>query len=639
MQHSSPFKFLDAYQKNDNDIFFGRMNEVESLYQKTFQSNLILVYGMSGTGKTSLVQCGLANKFDNSDWLGIFIRRKENISSSLCTELIAQDKYKSFEEDYSFVEMVKSLYLDHLRPIYLVFDQFEELFILGDENEQMTFFRIVQDILETHDLPCKILLVMREEYLAHLSNFEKVVPVLFDKRLRIEPMTRANAKDVIVQTAASERFNIDLSYPEVADDIIDKVTEGRGRVHLPYLQVILDKLFRLAQDRDGDAIVFDRDLMKEVGNIVDVLTDFLDEQLSVFEKEVAPLDNALRFLKVFVSEKGTKIPVYYDDLEELLPEIEEKQIVHYTDFFVDRRILRPLDNNQLEIAHDSLAARIFNIPIKGIPMPELPKSLFNKEQKRFAGYAAYDRELAPYYFGRYTETKDLFNKIVNDIDQRTTLVIGPSGVGKTSLVKAGLVPRIESLCDVKYLRCSKAFVHSDVFQPILNVEPQQNQPPAILKLVYGNSEIPRKDRRKVIIIDQFEEFFIWIKDAQQLSYLFLHLGFLLEARLNIDLVIVVRDEFFSYLQDLEVFIPGVLEEQVRLQHIDARTAVRIIKKMGRVINVEFADKEVIHQVIQNISGSDGRINLTYLQLYMRKLYEQIDLIKLEQEAVKNNKKK
>ena len=60
---NSPFKFLDAYDSQDKEIFFGREEEIEQLYKLIFQTNLMLVYGQSGTGKTSLIQCGLANRF------------------------------------------------------------------------------------------------------------------------------------------------------------------------------------------------------------------------------------------------------------------------------------------------------------------------------------------------------------------------------------------------------------------------------------------------------------------------------------------------------------------------------------------------------------------------------------------------
>ena len=78
----SPFKFLDSYTRDDRDIFFGREREIEEMYQKVFESRILLVYGISGTGKTSLIDCGLANKFEESDWLPVTVRRGANIIDS-----------------------------------------------------------------------------------------------------------------------------------------------------------------------------------------------------------------------------------------------------------------------------------------------------------------------------------------------------------------------------------------------------------------------------------------------------------------------------------------------------------------------------------------------------------------------------
>ena len=47
----SPFKFLDSYTKEDKNIFFGRDQEIEELYQKVFENKTLLVYDVSGTGK------------------------------------------------------------------------------------------------------------------------------------------------------------------------------------------------------------------------------------------------------------------------------------------------------------------------------------------------------------------------------------------------------------------------------------------------------------------------------------------------------------------------------------------------------------------------------------------------------------
>ena len=619
MLKQSPFKLLDSYDKEDKDIFFGRETEIEALYQMTYQTNLILVYGMSGTGKTSLIKCGLANRFDSSDWFDVYIRRQENINKALVRELRAKDTMKSFEEGYNVREMIHSLYLDHLRPIYLLFDQFEELFILGTASEQETFIETVKNILDAN-LACKIVISIREEYLAHLSEFERKVPKLFDKRLRIEPMNRANARRVILETARNPRFNIQLCYDEIAEEIIDNVTEGIGRVQLPYLQVLLDKMYRLAYEQDPNNIVFDEELIAKVGTIKDVLADFLDEQLEVFAREVDRRDMAVLWLKTFVSDKGTKIPVKREDLPSLSPiDMSTTRISVFLEFFVNRRILRPLDNDQYELAHDSLAMQIFEARPQGIPLPkELPAH--DLPANPFVGFEPYSQEMAAIFFGRDKEIRELFDTIINEMENRTTLVLGPMGIGKTSLIRAGLMPRIESLCSVRYIRCNRELIDSAPVRKMLSVEPQPNQEPMLLQIAYRwDDKIPQQVDRKVLIFDQFEEFFIWVQDPAQILHLNLHIANLLESRRNTDLVIVLRDEFFTQIQDLEAFVPNILEEQVRVRPVSQETAVEVIKKASAEAGMVIEDPMVIDKIIQNVT-ENGKVNLTYLQLYMDRLY-------------------
>ena len=193
----SPFKFLDSYNANDGSMFFGRENETEDLYQKVFQSKLLLVYGASGTGKSSLINCGLANKFMSSDWLPIHIRRVGNINKSLFSQINKHTLYPvkiSEEESQSnsgLDKVISSVFLDHFKPIYLIFDQFEELFIFGNREEWQLFIGAVKYLME-RDLEIHFIFVMRGEYLEFLSEFEEVIPEFFDNRIRVEKMTRKN---------------------------------------------------------------------------------------------------------------------------------------------------------------------------------------------------------------------------------------------------------------------------------------------------------------------------------------------------------------------------------------------------------------------------------------------------------------
>lgn len=94
-------------------------------------------------------------------------------------------------------QSLKNIFLQHFRPIYLIFDQFEELFILGTKAEQAQFIATVQAILQV-DQPVKLIFSIREEYLGMLYEFEKAVPELLRKKMRIEPMNLEKVRQVVL---------------------------------------------------------------------------------------------------------------------------------------------------------------------------------------------------------------------------------------------------------------------------------------------------------------------------------------------------------------------------------------------------------------------------------------------------------
>lgn len=84
---NSPFKFLDSYQQSDADIFFGREKETLDLYNALSGVKHLLVYGPTGAGKTSLIECGLRNQFSDADWFAVTIRRGNNINAAVFTSI------------------------------------------------------------------------------------------------------------------------------------------------------------------------------------------------------------------------------------------------------------------------------------------------------------------------------------------------------------------------------------------------------------------------------------------------------------------------------------------------------------------------------------------------------------------------
>ena len=382
----SPFKFLDPFQQNDAKEFFGRDDEIALLYDSVNKNRLVIVYGTSGTGKTSLVQCGLSSRFDSTDWFPLFVRRGHNINDSLRDALLKMEPASS--PSPPIPEILARLNSRYLRPVYLIFDQLEELLILGQEAEQKTFIATVKELLQDTDLDAHIIFILREEFLARLYAFEKEIPTLFDRRLRVEPMSDGKLREVIQRS--TRQFNIQLEDPEKnAQQIIASLSAGKSGISLPYLQVYLDMLWREDYQRTypgadlGELeaalakkqyppLEFNTAEISAFGKIEDVLARFLNQQMTLIQKEVLSQagenrDVVKQVLDCFVTDEGTKQPVRYSSQQEEVhldpraPEDLRKLPVPLA-----TRVLRLLEKSRIlrfteesvELAHDSLAALI-----------------------------------------------------------------------------------------------------------------------------------------------------------------------------------------------------------------------------------------------------------------------------------------
>lgn len=383
-----PFKFLDSYYSEDKDIFFGRDEEINILYEMVFQSSLILIYGASGTGKTSLINCGLAGKFQPHDWLPVLIRRGNNINDSLEKALYeAGGKMSAIPDDIIWLndwpheaaattlspigKSIKAVWQRSFKPIYLIFDQFEELFILGTAIEQKIFFKTILEIIRTEEL-VKLIFSIREEYLGHLFDFEKVVPQLMRNKLRIEAMNLEKIKQVIIGATKYENSNIRLKVDEsneIAEGIFDKIKGGEKllTIQLPFLQVFLDKFYlKITGDESRVAEAeFTMQLLGEMREINDVLINFLNEQVACISNRLNtkyPLltpEMTWKILSPFSTLDGTKEPISKQGLYDRLQNQDRAMINETIEAFINSRILRYNDAIDLfELAHDSLAKPI-----------------------------------------------------------------------------------------------------------------------------------------------------------------------------------------------------------------------------------------------------------------------------------------
>ncbi|MBK8255973.1 MAG: ATP-binding protein [Polyangiaceae bacterium] len=85
-----PYPSLETFGELDRDYFFGRNDEIAELVQLVQSAPLVLLYGKSGYGKSSLLQAGVFPQLRESGYIPILIRFQFEISISLSDQVLTQ---------------------------------------------------------------------------------------------------------------------------------------------------------------------------------------------------------------------------------------------------------------------------------------------------------------------------------------------------------------------------------------------------------------------------------------------------------------------------------------------------------------------------------------------------------------------
>jgi tetratricopeptide (TPR) repeat protein len=300
----NPWPGLRPFTESDREFFFGRERETAELLSLVQRATVVVLYGQSGLGKTSLLQAGVFPELKRLDFLPFRLRLDHSedfppfacqIKDALASQLdgagvngprpgASETLWEYFHRrDMDFWGPRNRL----LTPV-IVLDQFEEMFTLGRRTEnalsRVTQFakeleallehRPPQAIRERLDLHpedglqfdfqrqgVKLVLSLREDFLAHLDTWRTRMPSLLPHRFRLEPMTGAQALEVV------QRAGRELVEPDVARDIVDFVSSSQRRrlvrvmeqreVEPALLSVICDELNRRRLERGQTRITAD----------------------------------------------------------------------------------------------------------------------------------------------------------------------------------------------------------------------------------------------------------------------------------------------------------------------------------------------------------------------------------------------
>jgi len=315
----NPWLGLASFTEETREYFYGREDEVAELARRVQRKLLTVLFGQSGLGKTSILRAGLVPRLRGQGYCPVYVRidyaRAAPEPAEQIKQAIARTARRSGQWTQAGVAVEgESLweFLHHrddvlhdesgatLIPL-LIFDQFEEIFTLAqtDDFGRARAARFIADLadlvenrppkelearLDADDSAAerfdfarsdyRVLIALREDYLAPLEGLKASMPSITQNRLRLAPMTGQQALAAVLRPGQG------LVSEEVAEAIVRFVAGGaelaNAEVEPSLLSLICRELndTRLAQGRAEISL----DLL--AGSHATILSNFYERSLA-----------------------------------------------------------------------------------------------------------------------------------------------------------------------------------------------------------------------------------------------------------------------------------------------------------------------------------------------------------------------
>jgi tetratricopeptide (TPR) repeat protein len=315
----NPWLGLVSFTEETRGYFHGREEEAAELGRRVQRKLLTILFGQSGLGKTSILQAGLVPRLRPEGFCPVYVRLDYDPGSPPPAEQIKRALFLATEAAGTWTKSGAAVagetlweFLHHrddvlkdpagrtLTPI-LIFDQFEEIFTLAQSDDAgrrraQEFLADLADLVENRppaDLEARIdrdetdaarfdfaradyriLISLREDYLAHLEGLKGQMPSVTQNRMRLARMTGLQAVSAVMAPAPH------LVTETVAEAVVRFVAGGadlaRAEVEPSLLSLICRELnnARIAQ---GHAEI-SADLL--AGSRDTILSEFYERALS-----------------------------------------------------------------------------------------------------------------------------------------------------------------------------------------------------------------------------------------------------------------------------------------------------------------------------------------------------------------------
>jgi hypothetical protein len=390
----------------DRLVFRGRALEADAVLHSILSSDLFVLYAISGTGKTSLLNAGVLVHLRERNMWPVVVRLNDPTQSVVdlisAQITLAADRAPDIavmhqpgsdgtDDPSTLWDLLSCLEVwkgNTLQQPVLIFDQFEELFNLRwDDEARRQFIAEFGEIIRRRrnsnsdgsrsnvaDLPppsVRVVLVIREDSLGELDALAIDVPQIMQNRYRLLGLDPSNAMAAICEPAkiADTRLQTPtFAYEDAAaESIVDFLRSNKGgrngvaaTVDPSQLQIICQHIERTmvpgnsGTDVPGSPVIAVEDLGGEAG-LNEMLRDFYRREIESFpDKERTPIRMLCE--TGLISSQSRRLSLEQGEIERAYGVAEA-----LLDQLVGKRVLRSeprVGSVYFELAHDTLVAPI-----------------------------------------------------------------------------------------------------------------------------------------------------------------------------------------------------------------------------------------------------------------------------------------
>ncbi|MGB0564717.1 MAG: NACHT domain-containing protein, partial [Spirulinaceae cyanobacterium] len=281
-------KGLRPFNREDAAIFTqlqrGRMLRdcAEALTSASYKFGILM--GESGCGKTSFLQAGLWPQLTRpeSSHLGVYVRFSEQEPLTTIYEALAQQL--ELPRDWlngSFVEVLTQIQApDDAKPLVLLFDQFEQVFVHNPRSEQRQPF--IQALTAWYQTPAlkavRVLISIRADLLHELHELIQALNCSLgpQEQFKLERFAPEAASEILAVIAQTEGMTFDRRFvTELAER--ELAHPERGTVSPVDLQVLA---WMIGQQQSEELRAFNQRAFQKFGGVEGLLSRFLEKALA-----------------------------------------------------------------------------------------------------------------------------------------------------------------------------------------------------------------------------------------------------------------------------------------------------------------------------------------------------------------------